>query len=285
MKKVISVLLCVFMLAGVLSAAVFAADEVDYLVLGDSIAYGSGLSNPVDAVYGNIVADTEGFNYKNFAIPGHTTKNLLNRMKNAQVAEAIAEAEIINISIGGNNFLLGNLNGLLYDGIVLADYSRFDEIAEGVYEDLGTIVATIREANADTAIIIQTIYNPQTSYVGEVYQAGADRINAMIVRFASENPGEIIVAPVADALTDSDTDFAEDRIHPSAAGNEKIAAVIVKTLADNGLGTDAELVINTPGRDARGTGMFTMAVNLYGTFFHVIAVIRNFFAGMFGGAA
>ena len=34
------------------------------------------------------------------------------------VRTAIEQADIINISIGGNNFLLGNINSLLYDGIV-----------------------------------------------------------------------------------------------------------------------------------------------------------------------
>ena len=90
-----------------------------------------------------------------------------------------------------------------------------------------------------------------------------------------EHPGEILLADVAGALTDSKTDFAEDRIHPSAAGNEKIARVVLQTLFDNGLGSKTEPVINTKGIDARGTGMFTMFVNLYGRFFHLLAVIRN----------
>ena len=90
-----------------------AEDAPHYVVLGDSIAFGSGLSNPRQAVYGRIVADTNGYAYDNFAVPGHTTQNLLQRMQNEQVKAAIADADIISISIGGNNFLLGNLNALL----------------------------------------------------------------------------------------------------------------------------------------------------------------------------
>ena len=274
-QKLISVLLCVLLLLGTLGVAAAAEDQTRYVVLGDSIAYGSGLSNPKKAVYGRIVADTNGYAYENYAVPGHTTDNLLRRMENNTVKEAIKNADIISISIGGNNFLLGDLNALLYDGIVKQEYSRFDEIAAGFYEGLCAIVDNIRALNADAAIVLQTIYNPQTGYVGDVYQNGADRLNAKMREYLQTHPGEILLADVAAALTDSDTDFAEDRVHPSAAGNEKIARVVLQTLFDNGLGSKTEPVINTKGVDARGTGLFTLSVNLYGRFFHLLSVIRH----------
>ncbi len=276
-KKIISILLSVLLLVCVFPIGAVASDSVSYVVLGDSIAYGSGLANPTQAVYGKIVADTNGYDYQNFAIPGHTTGNLMRRMENDTVRDALIGADIINISIGGNNFLLGDLQGLLFDGIVKNDYSRYDEIADGFYTDLGTIVDTIRSLNADAAILLQTIYNPQTSYIGEAYQQGADRFNAKMRLFAENNPGQIIIVDVASALTDSDNDFAEDRIHPSAVGNEKIAVEVLKTLYENGLGSETEPVIETKGKDARGAGIFTVFVNIYGFFFHILAVIRNLF--------
>ena len=279
-KRILAVLLCAALLFGALGVSAFAAGRPVYLVLGDSIAFGSGLSKPREAVYGKIVADTNGYEYLNYAVPGHTTGNLLRRMEDETVKDAIVKADIINISIGGNNFLLGNINDLMYDGIVKADYARFDAIAEGFYADLETIVASIRVLNADAALILQTIYNPQTGYVGEVYQQGADRINSKLRAFNEAHPNEIIVADVADALTDSDRDFAEDRIHPSAAGNEKLARVILATLRENGLGEGTDPVIATSGRDAHGAGFFTVFVNFYGWFFHLLSVVRNLFVGI-----
>ena len=276
-QRIVSVVLCVLLLLGTLGLAAGAA-QTRYLVLGDSIAYGSGLANPKEAVYGKIVADTNGYAYENYAVPGHTTANLLRRMETEQVRESIKKADIISISIGGNNFLLGNINGLLYDGIVKQEYARFDEIADGFYEDLGKIVSAIRTQNADAVIVLQTLYNPQTGYVGDVYQQGADRLNAKMRAFLQANPKGLLLADVAAALTDSQTDFAEDRIHPSTVGNEKIARVVLQTLADAGLGQATEPVITTPGKDAHGTGLFTAVVNLYGRFFHLLAVIRGLFA-------
>lgn len=278
-KRVLTVILCAALLLGAVIVPAYAADRPVYVVLGDSIAFGSGLLNPREAVYGRIVADTDGYEYYNYAVPGHTTGNLLRRMGEKTVKEAIVKADIINISIGGNNFLLDNLNGLMYDGIVKNDYSRIDAIAEGVYEDIGTVVDTIRELNPDAAIILQTLYNPQTGYVGEVYLQGRDRINAAIRAFDEAHPGEIIVADVGAVLTDSDTDFAEDRIHPSASGNEKIARVILETLYENGLGTETEPVIAVKGIDAHGAGVFTVFVNFYGLIFHIFSIVRDLFSG------
>lgn len=278
-KRVLTVILCAALLLGAVIVPAYAADRPVYVVLGDSIAFGSGLLNPREAVYGRIVADTDGYEYYNYAVPGHTTGNLLRRMGEKTVREAIVKADIINISIGGNNFLLGNLNGLMYDWIVKKDYSRFDAIAEGVYEDIGTVVDTIRELNPDAAIILQTLYNPQTGYVGEVYMQGRDRINAAIRAFDEARPGEIIVADVGSVLTDSDSDFAEDRIHPSASGNEKIARVILETLYENGLGTETEPVIAVKGIDAHGAGVFTVFVNFYGLIFHIFSIVRDLFSG------
>ena len=276
-KRILAVLLSAVLLLGLAGTAA-AADRPFYLVLGDSIAFGSGLSNPREAVYGKVVADTNGYDYANYAVPGHTTANLLKRMETEAVRDAIARADIISISIGGNNFLLGNLNALLFDGIVKQDFTKLDEIAAGFYDDLDTIVNTIRAQNATAAIVLQTLYNPQTGYIGDVYQQGADRLNKALRAYDEAHPGAILIADVGAALTDSDRDFAEDRIHPSAAGNEKIARVVLQTLKDNALGDGTEPVIQTAGKDAHGMGIFTVFVNLYGNFFHILAVIRGFFA-------
>ena len=276
-RSVISILLCITLLFGMLSLNAGAAKQTHYLVLGDSIAYGSGLANPKAAVYGKIVADTNGYAYENDAVPGHTTDDLMRRMEADAVRDEIAGADIINISIGGNNFLRGNLSGLLFDAIVKGEYARLDEIADGFYDDLVKIVDTIRTLNSNAAILLQTLYNPQTGDVGKVYQQGADRLNAKIRDYEKKNPGQILIADVAKALTDSEHDFAADRIHPSAAGNEKIAKVILQTLFDSGLGSKTEPVIHKKGVDTSGAVMFSWFVDLYGRFFHLLGVLRGLF--------
>lgn len=280
-KKLFSLILCVALAACLPVFGAASAEEPPfYLVLGDSIGYGSGLSNPKEAAYGKIVADTNGYGYANDAIPGYTTTALLRLMQTDDVKADIQKADIISISIGGNNYLLGNMPKLMADVLIKDDASGFDEIGEAYYPDLCEIIGTIRELNPDAVILMQTLYNPQTGYMGEVYDHGVKWINDSVRRYDEEHPGEIGIVDVAARLTDHDTDFAADRIHPSAAGNEKIAVAILEKLVELGLGETATPVISTPGKDAYIPGGSVNTMELFAKFLHFMSIIYHFFAGL-----
>ena len=121
MKKIISVLLSIIMIFSCLSISTFAADKYRYVVLGDSIAYGSGLLNASEACYGKAVANTCGFDYANHSVPGATTHGLIYKLNDSAVRSDIARADIISISIGGNDFL-DEIGTLMYDAIVKKNY-------------------------------------------------------------------------------------------------------------------------------------------------------------------
>lgn len=279
MKKLLSVLLCTLLLASALFISA-SANTVDYLVLGDSIAYGSGLANPTEAVYGKIIADTHGFNYKNYSVPGHTTSNLLQRLENEEVLSAVKEAEIISISIGGNNFLLSNLVGLMFDAIVRSDYSEMDKIADGFYTEFSLIMDVINENNPDAVVLMQTLYNPQSGTLREVYGEGQKRLNEMVRKYDTEHPGEIIIVEAGDALGDDMECFAADEIHPSAKGNELIALEILETLSENGIAEYKEPVITAKGQDF-GNGFSFPGLDLFVKIFEFFGKIYRFFTNLF----
>lgn len=272
-KKLLSVLLAVAVIFGCFSLSASAADKLNYVVLGDSIAYGSGLANPTEACYGKMVADTCGFDYVNHSVPGATTSALIRKLGDEAVLDAVAKADIISISIGGNDFLMNDLVGLMFDAIVKKDYSTFDEIGDGVYTNIGKVMDIIRGVNADALILLQTLYNPQEGYLKEPYQQGADRINAAINRFAAENPGEVTVVDVGTALGDNAENFAGDAVHPSAKGNEIIAKEVLACLNGLGVTEKAELNATVQGEDVRISPVFSMMFSFYGFFFHILSVI------------
>ncbi|MBE6770750.1 MAG: hypothetical protein E7547_01230 [Ruminococcaceae bacterium] len=282
MKKITTIILSIAMIFCMFTVCVYAETEKPfYLVLGDSIAYGSGITNSRNACYGKIVSDTNGYDYANHAIPGHTTTNLINRLKDETVIADLKKADIISISIGGNDFLMSNLIGLMFDSIVLSDHSEFDRIADGFYTNFCEIVDIINSHNSDAVILMQTLYNPQSGYLREPYQEGADRINAAIERYNAENPGEIVIVDVASALGDDMANFADDEIHPSAQGNEIIANVILDKLEELEFGSNTSPVIAEKGVDIEIPVIFTMSLRLAGNLFHAISVIYGFFAGIF----
>ena len=278
-KKLLSLLLCAALLFAMTGVIASAEDKPFYLVLGDSIAFGSGLSNPTEAVYGKIVADTNDYDYVNDSIPGSTTAAMYGLIQSDTVKAHIEKADIISISIGGNNYLVGNLPQMMVDCLVRNDTAIYDEVAAGYYDDLCTIFDYIKGLNPDAVILMQTLYNPQVSYMGEVYQHGVDRINECVNRYNEEHPGVIEIVDVAARLTDHDTDFAADRVHPSAAGNEKIAVAVLEKLAELGLGTATEPVINAPGKDAYLLSALTRPLDLYAFLLHLLSFVYRAFAG------
>ena len=282
MKKLTAILLSLVMIFGIFAVNGYAENEKKfYLVLGDSIAYGSGISNSREACYGKIVADTNGYDYANHSVPGHTTTNLINRLKDETVISDLKKADIISISIGGNDFLMSNLIGLMFDSIVLDDHTEYDKIAEGFYTNLCEIVEIINSHNADAVILMQTLYNPQSGYLRAPYQEGADRINAAIERYNAENPNEIVIVDVGTALGDNMENYADDEIHPSAAGNEIIAETVLDKLNELDLGNGSAPVITEEGKDIEIPVIFTAGLRMAGTVFNAISVVYNFFTGLF----
>lgn len=278
MKKTIATILTIIMLFTLAVLPCCAqTDAPFYLVLGDSIAYGSGLNNPVEACYGKIVADTNGYEYSNRSVPGHTSTALIGVMSREDVIEDIRKADIINISIGGNDFLTNNIIDLMFNAMVKKDYSRFDSIAEGFYSNLTTILEIINTHNEDAVVLIQSLYNPQSGHIRPAYQQGADRINEALYRFSENNPGEIVIVDVASALGDDMANFAADEIHPSAKGNEIIAQQVLDTLYGLGLGKSTTPVIAEKGSDFDRPLMFSFYVRIFATVFHVLGVIRGLF--------
>lgn len=282
MKKLTAILLSLVMIFGIFAVNGYAENEKKfYLVLGDSIAYGSGISNSREACYGKIVADTNGYDYANHSVPGHTTTNLINRLKDETVISDLKKADIISISIGGNDFLMSNLIGLMFDSIVLDDHTEYDKIAEGFYTNICEIVEIINSHNADAVILMQTLYNPQSGYLRAPYQEGADRINAAIERYNAENPDEIVIVDVGTALGDDMENYADDEIHPSAAGNEIIAETVLDKLHELDLGSGSAPVIAEEGKDIEIPVIFTAGLRMAGTVFNAISVVYTFFTGLF----
>ena len=221
-------------------------DALNYFIIGDSIARGSGLYNYEDACYGKIIADTNGYNYVNYGVDGLTSGKLLNLLKKQSVLNDLAEADIINLSIGGNNYFRGgNLLKVLVLGGVLKMDSVLDEVLDPFYRDFCKAIEIFRETSPDAVILVQTLYNPLTGVLSPVTKYIIDRLNDCFYRYVEENPGVITLVDVASKLNGHGYYFAI--IHPTVSGNLEIAKTLLNTLYDMGLGKSKTPVITTRG--------------------------------------
>ncbi|MCR5041401.1 MAG: SGNH/GDSL hydrolase family protein [Clostridia bacterium] len=261
MKKTISLLLAV-LLACASAPLAFAADtETNYLLLGDSITAGYGVSNRREASYGRIVADTNGYNYTNLARTATDSFELLDQLKNGvyydealmttrSVAECVAEADIISLSIGANDYFdAPNTVSLLVKALFGLNRRELDAIADTLYGNFCEIIDFIRAENPDAVILAQTLYCVWYGFASSANGAASKRINAMLEKYDAEHPGVIHICDIRPAMEHKPENLADDCVHPNAAGNVAIARIVLADLYELGLGAETEPVVNVPGED------------------------------------
>ncbi len=251
LKKIIAIILTVTFCIGIISVSASAKEKLNYLLLGDSIAEGFGITNPDEASYGKIIADTNGYNYKNDAIMGRNSVGLVNHLTNdEEYINDVKWADIISISIGGNDFLLDHAALLIVEGIIFNDYSKFDKIGETFYENFSKSMDRIHEINPNAKILVQLLYTSWTfDFARKPYKQAAKRINDAIIKYVEENPQNIYVVDTSEVFDGRRDCISTDTIHPNAQGNIELAKAVQSKLCEIGLANTAELVLLVSGID------------------------------------
>jgi hypothetical protein len=93
------------------------------------------------------------------SVSGYLTADLLAQVQASTNAAAIASADVITISIGGNDILAAGANS----GYSLIDETQFSAISAAVRGNLDATLAKINELNPDVKIILMNfmnLYNP-----------------------------------------------------------------------------------------------------------------------------
>ena len=248
MKTTLRALALALALCLLLPFSAFAAndtgEQIDYLLMGDSIAEGFGVKNPEEASYGAIVAATNGYVYHNIArFARNTTRQLQQLEQDAYARQQVADAEIISLSIGGNDYFADPSVVLVAAGLVFniptSDYKR---LTAQMIENFALIIDKIRELNPDATLLVQTLYSSWYGLLGVGYRRGTNTVNDMIYAYLDEHPGAFELVDVDSAMTGHKELIALDTIHPNAQGNIVIARVVLEKLKALGLGENTEPV-------------------------------------------
>ena len=195
-KRILATLLCLCMVLCMIPLSA-SAEEVEapknYVALGDSIPSGYGLQESEKA-FPEFLAESNAYALENLAEEGITSATLLTKLADPEVVAKVAAADVITLTVGGNdlldglyNFLLGKynadkeeeeqlekaelqeklLNGdsaLLAFAIgVLPEFAESDEVTASLTQftqNLVKIVGTIKTANPDVAVYVTSQYNP-----------------------------------------------------------------------------------------------------------------------------
>ncbi|MGA7992259.1 MAG: GDSL-type esterase/lipase family protein, partial [Thermoanaerobaculia bacterium] len=162
----------------------------------------------------------------NLAVDGAETGDLLRKMEDPATKERIAVANLILLSIGGND-LSHSLRSVM-PGETAADPTAAALSTASL--NLQRILSLLRTANGSAPIRILGLYNP--------FPEGFDRRIAretllkwnVALEEASFGVSNALVVPTADVFDERPDRLSADRYHPGADGYAEIAARVVSTL-------------------------------------------------------
>ena len=275
MKKLITTITALAAAAGItgMTALTAGAESQELVVLGDSITSGYGLPGYVsgdnysaaDSFANQLAGSFAGC--ENFAVDGRTSGELLTALDDPDISAALAGADVVLISIGGNDFLQPMISAAMelltenedliqsfQDGMtsggtsidadnyldIMRDFTEaMTKVADSVDtsetgQNLRGILAGVNAANPDCQTIVLTVYNPFEGVSGmELFDVTAREklaeLNAEITAAAAEYGAE--TADVYTAFKGHAVEYTNIStmdIHPNKDGH----AVIHSLLSD-----------------------------------------------------
>lgn len=153
---------------------------IEYLALGDSLAFGIGSQGEIGSGYTDFLAQSmksmnvlKSFN-KGFSLPKHTTGDVLKDLQEnvakpiwvgglpgeiVELHKSIAAADLITISVGAND-ALAHIKMDPATGAVNIDMVNLTAAIKGVGANYHSMLSKIYEINPDVQIYVMGYYNP-----------------------------------------------------------------------------------------------------------------------------
>lgn len=196
------------------------------ILLGDSLARGAGDERGL-GIGGRLDAELRRRGVRarttiNIAVSGARTPQLLEQLERPNVQEVLRGANVIIVSIGGNDLWGGS------DWRNAAPPNP-DAVMGGVLDRIGRAIERIRAVNPRARIFFVGLYNPfAASPNGRMLSALVNRWNAKLIERFGGDPNFVVVQ-TADLFAYHDR-LSLDRFHPGGEGYGLIARRIADAL-------------------------------------------------------
>jgi lysophospholipase L1-like esterase len=201
-------------------------EPLQILLLGDSLARGTGDDSGL-GIGGNLEAELKRRSIDpnetvNLAVNGARTADLLKQLESDNVQRLLSEADVIVLSIGGND-LFGGV------GYRPSAPEEPEDVMSPVLERVEAVVSKIREANPEGRIFLIGLYNPfRFTPEGERLSALVNRWNAHLIEQFGEDQ-HLTVVQTSDIFSHRNR-LSFDRFHPGREGYQLISRRIAEAL-------------------------------------------------------
>jgi lysophospholipase L1-like esterase len=204
----------------------FLPKDLTIVSIGDSLTQGVGDSTKSGGYIPYLKRSLETLNgiqmvtFHNYGVRGDRTDQLQIRLKQVNMRKAIKKADIVMITIGGNDVMKvfrENLTSLKVD--------KFQVATNGYRNRLNEIIRVIREYKPDAGIVLIGIYNPFMKWFSDIKE-----LDDIILNWNNESAQALShyhnteFIPIYDIFESQDKNlFYSDNFHPNDRGYKLIA--------------------------------------------------------------
>lgn len=219
----------------------FIPHDIKVVMVGDSLTEGVGDESKKGGYLPylkELLEKEKGINKAeliNFGVRGHRTTQLLDRLENPEVMNAVREADMVLITIGGNDIMK-----VLRDNISDLKLEDFDREKRLYNQHLREILTNIRSFNSGTSIVLVGLYNPFSSSLPEINEI--DQVisdwNISSQNLTSQMDHAYFVE-ISDLFAENVNELLyTDYFHPNKKGYELIAQEVYRKLDKDVLGNN-----------------------------------------------
>lgn len=213
--------------------ASFFPQDLHIVAAGDSLTQGVGDSSDSGGYIPYLAEMLEqensikNANFENFGVRGNRADQLLSRLESEKLQSSIKEADLIILTIGGNDLMK-----VVKENISNLKINLFRSEQELFQDSLKEIFSKIREQNPNAPIILIGLYNPFYYWFADVKEMNyiVDEWNTKS-RLTVENDKNAFLVDIHDIFLNNEEDLLyTDYFHPNDRGYELIADRVYELL-------------------------------------------------------
>lgn len=196
------------------------------VALGDSLTRGTGDSNGKGYV-GYVVdrlkdQSNEAITLRNLGVKGYRSDQLLNQVKQSEIKRQIQDADIILMTMGGNDLFQSGQT------LIDLDIQKIDQLRAEYLQNMQQIMTEIRSVNKEAMIYYVGLYNPFIELSdAEITTLAVRQWNYETSQLLDQDHQTVFVPTYDLFQVNGDNYLFSDKFHPNTEGYQLIAERVV----------------------------------------------------------